>query len=85
MVEKCFNKGDTQRGTKIMAHLLRMYLLANQIAFFGKITDWEVANKYHFELKENHFTSFDEVSERFKHVIVTLQNQLKSNCFGQST
>lgn len=85
MVEKCFGKGDTPRGTKILSHLLRMYLLANQIAFFGKITDWDVANKYHFELKENPLSSFDEVSEKYNHVINTLQNQLKNNCFGQAT
>ena len=75
-------KQEIKRGTKILGHMLRMYLLANQIAFFGKITDWEIANKYQMELKENPVATFEEVTTRFNHVVGTLQNQLKANCFG---
>jgi hypothetical protein len=85
MVEKRFTKGEPTHANKILAHLLRMYLLANQIAFFGKITDWNVANKYAFELRENPLNSFEEVTSKYTHVIGTLQNQLKTNCFGDKS
>ena len=85
MVEKCFTKGEVTRGTKILAHLLRMYLLANQVAFFGKISDWEVANKYFYELRENPLESFEDVNKRYMHVIGTLLRQLKTNCFGDKS
>ena len=85
MVEKCFAKGEITRGTKILAHLLRMYLLANQVAFFGKITDWEVGNKYFYELREAPIENFEEVNLKYAHVINTLQNQLRCNCFGDKS
>lgn len=83
MVEKCFNKGETLRGSKILVHLLRMYYLANQFASNGRPQDLQVANRHHIEIQDEPLTAYDQVQTRFGGLLSSLQHQLKVNCFGQ--
>ncbi len=82
MVEKCFTKGENKRGCKILAHLIRMYLLANQIAYSGSVTDYKVANEYYEKLRNETLPNFDEVQTQYSALLSNLLRQFKVNCFG---
>ena len=80
-IEKCFDKGDVGKGRQITGHMLRMVVLADQLAEHSRIVSIEDGNEKYWEaMSDTSVTTAAEAHARFDDDVATLLAAVRRRC-----
>lgn len=77
--KKKINQGDYYIGVKSLFHSLRIPMFGIQIAKFGKIIDFSVANKLHDKLFSRNDWTWEELDSNFRELRNTILSDFRNS------